>query len=107
MSGHVSYEFQMIVEVGSKLIDNPLNPDPVIHNALVESFLLHLRQAHQFLAWNTAEKANAVLAVDFIPGWADQRGEVAPVVEVLEKDVEAFSTAATGAAASAVGAARR
>jgi hypothetical protein len=87
MSGHVSYEFQMLALVGSEPIDRRLNPNPVIQFALIESFLIHARQVHQFLAWSTSGKPNDVLAVDYLPEWSQERTAPSALPKGLLNDV--------------------
>jgi hypothetical protein len=87
ISGHVSYEFDMLALVASELIDSGLSQNPVIQFALIESFLIHARQVHQFLARDASNQPHDVFAVDYCPEWSQKRTAPSALLQKLLKDV--------------------
>jgi hypothetical protein len=71
MSEHVSYEIDMLVETATKLLDLP-KADQVTHNALVESFLIHMRQLVHFF-YVDPDLDTDIAATDYLAAWPGKR----------------------------------
>lgn len=91
MSKHVCYEFDMLVQVGTKLIDRGLAADPVDQYARVESFLLHLRQIYDFLYRDWTPFDNAALAVDYDSEWPKKRDPPSQSLQDQARDVSLYA----------------
>jgi hypothetical protein len=98
ISDDIRYECDMEIATATRLLEREEpNGDRVLHNALVESFLIHARQLYQFLYWrepqstddkhNFAEKLcqflcrrrkkgavdkRNVFAVEYLPEWLEK-----------------------------------
>jgi hypothetical protein len=66
---HVLYEAGMLNEVTGKLLNRHHHDDPVVENALLESFGIHSRNLIDFLWRNRPMKDTDALARDWIEGW--------------------------------------
>jgi hypothetical protein len=92
LSSHVSYELEMPVAIGTRLIDQPLPEDPVCFNAQLESFLLHLRQLFHFFYRDFTERSykTDAFASDYLPLWAEIRGDAPALLEALSDDASKY-----------------
>ena len=63
---HVRYEYEMLVKTAQCLYSKP--PDPVIMNALIESYAIHARNIIDFL-FPDKPRPDDITASRFLPGW--------------------------------------
>jgi hypothetical protein len=66
---HLLYEAGMLYEVTIKLMNRHHEDDPVLENALLESFGVHNRNLIDFLWLDRPMKATDAIARDWIEGW--------------------------------------
>ncbi len=86
LSQHVTYECDMLIGTATKLLESPPG-DTIDHNALVESFLLHVRQLYHFFYWDQPRMDTDVLALDYSAGWRKARPAEPAVLKELSKVV--------------------
>jgi hypothetical protein len=66
---HLLYESGMLNEVTGKLMNRHHEDDPVVQNALLESFGIHNRNLIDFLWLDRPMKGTDAIARDWIEGW--------------------------------------
>jgi hypothetical protein len=66
---HLLYEAGMLYEVTGKLMNRHHEDDPVVQNALLESFGVHNRNLIDFLWLDRPMKDTDAIARDWIEGW--------------------------------------
>lgn len=82
-SGHLCYEIWMVHHMGHSLATGLAGQGP-IHNALVNSFAVHVRNLIEFLYDQKGDsKSDAILAEDYFEiaaDWTSKRQELPPVL---------------------------
>src|SRR6266545_1252002 len=82
LSAHVAYECDMLIGTAAKLLESPPG-DVIEQNALIESFLLHVRQLHQFFYRDQRRWDTDILAIDYGPAWPSARPADSAVLKEL------------------------
>lgn len=87
---HFTYEVEMLVGTAERLIFPARGTDAVVRNALLESFLIHVRCLDSFLSGYGA-RATDVTARKLL-GWADSGSEMSTIREAINKTVAHLTT---------------
>jgi hypothetical protein len=99
---HVDYELWMLNQTGKRVSTDPaINDDPVVKNALIESFCLHARVLAIFLYPEEAKERPGDVTSDkyvkAVAAWRAARGQIAPgLKEVITRTGKEIAHLTTG-----------